>query len=608
MKLPARALLPLLLFAVIASMAAGRPPRKRSAPPADTRSRSVKNWMRSMTLHEKAAQLVMVPFFGDAPNPRSEEYQKYLRWVRNLRVGGLVLINRVQDGRVRSAEPYAMATFLNRMQKVSKVPLLVAGDFERGDSMRLESKTLFPHAMAFAATRDPGLSRFEGEVTARQAIALGVPWILAPVADVNSNPENPIVNVRSYGEDPDEVAAHLRAFIEGAHSAGPVLVTAKHFPGHGDASADTHVALAVDSADRAHLEKIELAPFRAAIAGGVDAIMTAHIAVPALDASGAPATLSAPMLTNLLRREMGFNGIIVSDALDMGGITQHWSAAQAAVQAIEAGADVLLMPANPDEAVAAIANAVRRGVIGRERLDESVARVLAAKVRLGLNHHRVVNLDTMMDDLDTPEDVERVQQIADRAVTLVRNEGGAIPLSPTASLSLLVLAESRGSQQGRLLAAEVRRRVPNAQIAVLDPAAGETDLDQAAAGVQASAVTVVAAFVSVAAYRGSVALAGGYPALLNRILGNGKPVILVALGSPYLLRAFPGVSAYLATYSTVPPSETAAVKALFGEIPIQGRLPVTIPGLAKYGDGIQLVVRPAAAPAPTPDPASPAKQ
>jgi len=332
--------------------------------------------------------------------------------------------------------------------------------------------------------------------------------------------------------------------------------------------------------------------------------MSAHISVPALDPSGAPASLSAPILTNLLRREMGFRGIVTSDALEMGGITQHWTAALAAVKAIEAGSDVLLMPANPEQAVTAIASAVRRGAISRQRLDESVARVLAAKVRVGLNHRRLVNLDTMMDDLDTPEDLERVQQVADRAVTLVRNEGGVVPLAPTASVAFLVLAESRGSQQGRVLAAEVRKRIPNAQISVLDPAAGEPDIEQAAANAQSAAVTVVAAFVSVSAYRGNVALAGVFPALLNRILGNGKPVILVALGSPYLLRSFPAVSAYLATYSTVPPSETAAVKALFGEIAIEGRLPVSIPGLAKYGDGIQLAAR-MVAPAPAAEPAAP---
>jgi beta-N-acetylhexosaminidase len=582
------ALLALFLAAATLAPAAGRAPRKRTAELADTRSRIVKSWMRSMTLHDKIAQLVVLPFYGDAPNPRSAEYQKYLRWVRNLRVGGLVLVNRVQDGRVRSAEPYAMAAFLNRMQRAAKIPLLAAGDFERGDSMRVESETLFPHAMAFAATRDPSLSRFEGEVTARQAVAMGVLWILAPVADVNNNPDNPIINIRSYSEDPAEVSAHVRAFIEGAHSVGPVLVTAKHFPGHGDVSTDTHIALGVNSADRARLDKIELLPFRAAIAAGADSVMTAHVAVPALDAPDIPATLSPAMLTNLLRNQLGFRGIVATDALDMSGITKHWTAGQAAVKAIAAGADVLLMPANPEEAIAAVASAVRRGAISRARLDDSVARILGAKARLGLQRRRVVNLETMMDDLDTPEDIQRVEEIANRAVTLVRNERSLVPLSPASSAAFLVLAERRGSQQGRVLAAEIRKRIPNARIVALDPAPSEADLKQAADGAKSADVAVVAAFVSVAAYRGTVGLSGEYAALLNGLLEGGKPVILVALGNPYLLRSFPAAAAYLTTYSTVAPSEVAAVKALFGEIPIRGRLPVTIPGLAKYGDGIQL--------------------
>jgi beta-N-acetylhexosaminidase len=549
-----------------------------------------------MTLRERVAQLVVLPFFGDAPNPRTEEYQKYLRWVRTMRVGGLVLVNRVQEGRVRSSEPYAMAVFLNRMQRAAKVPLLVAGDFERGDSMRLESKTLFPHAMAFAATRDPELSRYEGATTARQALALGVPWILAPVADVNNNPDNPIVNIRAYSENPDEVSAHVRAFIAGAHSAGPVLVTVKHFPGHGDVTTDTHIALAVNNADRARLDKIELAPFRAAIADGVDSVMTAHIAVPALDGTGTPATLSPPILTGLLRKDLGFRGIISTDALDMAGITKQWPAGQAAVKAIEAGTDVLLMPANPEEAIDAVVSAVRRGAISRERIDESVRRVLAAKARLGLQRRRFVNPETIMDELDPPEDIQKAQEIADRAVTLVRNEPNVLPLGANSRPCFLVLTESRGSQQGRTFSAEVRRRMPNAPLATLDPSASAADLDQAATNAQSCDVTIAAAFVSVAAYRGSVALAGGYPGLLNRILDSGKPLVLVALGNPYVLRSFPKVAGYLATYSTVQPSEIAAAKALFGEIAIQGHLPVTIPGLANYGDGIQLPARPATAP------------
>jgi len=542
-----------------------------------------------MSLRDKVAQLVFASFYGEAPNTRSQEYQKYLRWVRNLRLGGLVLVNRVRNGAVEHAEPFAMAAFLNRMQKAAKVPLLVAGDFERGDSMRVVSQTLFPHAMAFAATRDPALSRYEGAVTARQARALGVPWILAPVADVNINPDNPILNIRSYGENPAEVSAHVRAFIEGAHSGtpGPVLVTAKHFPGHGDTATDTHLALAVLTVDKARLEALELVPFRAAIAAGVDAVMTAHIAVPALDDPGTPATLSRAILTGLLREGLGFQGLIVTDALDMNGIAKHWSVGQAAVKALDAGADVLLMPANPEQAVDAVVRAVQTGALRRQRIDESVSRLLAVKVRLGLNRRRFVDPEAAMDELDSPEDIARVQEIADRAVTLVKNEKSLVPLQ-SGSACFLLLPEGRNSEQGKAFAAEVRKRSPNAPIVTLEPAASQADFDQAVATAKNCDVVVAAVFASVAAYRGSTALAGGYPALLNALLDSGRPVILAALGNPYLMRDFPGAGACLTTYSTVPPSEIAAVKALFGEIPIQGRLPVTIPGIAKYGDGIQL--------------------
>ena len=542
-----------------------------------------------MTLRDKVAQLVFVPFYGEAPNSRSQEYQKYLRLVRSLHVGGLVLVNRVRNGTVEHAEPFAMATFLNRMQKAARVPLLVAGDFERGDSMRVASETKFPHAMAFGATRDLALSRKEGAVTARQARALGVPWILAPVVDVNNNPDNPIISIRSYGENPDDVSAHVRAFIEGAHSAtpDPVLVTAKHFPGHGDASVDTHMALGVLTADKARLDAVELPPFRAAIAAGVDTVMTAHLAVPALDAPEIPATLSRAMLTGLLREEMGFHGLIVTDAMDMNGISKHWSTGQAAVKALEAGADILLMPSNPETAVDAVVRAVQSGALSRQRIDDSVSRVLAAKVRVGLNRRRFINADSAMDELDLPEDLALVQEVADRAVTLVKNDGPLVPLK-NASTCFLVLPESCCGGQGKAFAAEVRKRSPNAQILTLDPAASDADFDKALATAQTCDVAVVAAYATVAAYRGSTALPGGYPKFLGTLLESGRPVVLAVLGNPYVLRSFPAATASLTTYSTVPASELAAVKALFGEIAIQGRLPVTIPGVAKYGDGIQI--------------------
>lgn len=549
-----------------------------AAAPTPRERRVARSWMRSMTLRDKAAQLVIAQFRGSVPNARSKQYREYMSLVRDLKVGGFALVNR--------SEPYALAAFLNRMQRASKVPLLVAGDFERAMSMRVESEALFPHAMAFAAAGSTELSRLEGEVTARQARALGVPWIFAPVADVNNNPDNPIINIRSYGESPEVVAAHVRAFIEGAHAAGPVLVTVKHFPGHGDTATDSHMALPVLDVPKERLDKLELTPFRAAVAAGVDAVMSAHIAVPALDKD--PATLSPALLTGVLQKELGFGGLIVTDALNMQGITNTWPAGEAAVRALEAGADVLLIPDDPKAAVDAVAAAVRAGRITQARLDHSVEKLLAAKVRVGLDRKRLSDTEALADALDTPEDIEAAQRVADQAVTLVKNGKDFLPLRAAADTCFVVLAESRTTQAGRTFAAEVAKRAPEASVITLDPQAPQAEFDAVVEKARSSATVVVAAFVSVASYRGSVALAGGYPKLMQALIDTGKPVGLIALGSPYLARSFPEVAAYVATYSTAPTSETAAVKALFGEMPIQGRLPVTIPGFANYSDGIKL--------------------
>ena len=251
------------------------------------------------------------------------------------------------------------------MQRLATVPLMVGGDFERGASMRLEGATVFPHAMAFGAAGDPSLTRYEGEITAREARALGVHWVYYPVADVNNNPDNPIINIRSFGENPKDVAAHVKAFIEGAHADKKnfVLTTAKHFPGHGDTAVDTHMNLATIPADRDRLERLELVPFKAAIEAGVDAVMTAHIAVPALAPPDVPATLSPAILTDLLRKQLGFKGLVITDALEMGGIAKGFSSGEACVRALEAGADTLLMPTDPDAAIRAVLAAEQSGRI-----------------------------------------------------------------------------------------------------------------------------------------------------------------------------------------------------------------------------------------------------
>jgi beta-N-acetylhexosaminidase len=552
--------------------------------------------MKTMTLREKIAQLIVIGFSGHPMNTRTREYRKFVHLVSQEHVGGLILVNVTNGRTVNKADPLEAASFINRMQRLARVPLLVSADFERGASMRVDATTVFPHAMAFAASRDPNEARLEGEITAREARALGVQWLFFPDADINNNPDNPIINIRSYGEDPAEVSSFVSAFIEGAHSVSKarVLTTAKHFPGHGDTATDTHLNLATINADKPRLPQIEWAPFRAAIQSGTDSVMTAHIAVPALDDLGLPATLSPKILTGILRDELGFKGIVVTDALEMGGIVQGFPGGDAAIRALLAGADVLLMPPDGEMAINAIAAAVKSGRVPQKRIDESVMRILTAKARVGLASSKLVDLEAIHSVVNSIESNAVAQQIADHSVTLVRNENGLVPLKSPGSTAFFLLTEGPVSVEGVAFAAELRKRSAAASVILVDASMTDADLNAAVDHASQASQYVVAAFASVAAYRGSVALGGGFPQMLQKLIATKKPVALLALGNPYLLRNFPEVAAYITTYSTVPPSEIAAVKALFGEIAIGGKLPVTIPGFAAYGDGIHLAATSAA--------------
>jgi beta-N-acetylhexosaminidase len=547
--------------------------------------------MKTMTLHDEVAQLVFVSFHGASPNSRSKAYRDFMRHIRDTKVGGLILVNWSNGKLMQRAEPYAVAAFLNRMQRLARTPLMVSGDFERGASMRVEGTTVFPHAMAFGATGNPEYSRYEGEVTAREARALGVQWIFYPVADVNNNPDNPIINIRSFGENPEAVAAQVKAFIEGAHAdkKNYVLATAKHFPGHGDTATDSHMNMPTIGVDRDRLDHVELVPFRAAIESGVDAVMSAHIAVPAISPANLPATLSPAILTDLLKRDLGFKGIVVTDALEMAGIAKGFATGDAAVRALEAGADVLLMPADPEAAVRAVTAAVNSGRLTRARIQESVVKILSAKERVGLDKKRFVDLEAIGDIVDSPESNEKAQEIADRAVTLIRNGGGMIPLAAPDKACYVAMPESRLSTEGQAFAAELHKTAEHATLNTWDISFTRQQIDDAMGRMTNCTSFVVAAFTSVGAYRGTVGMLGGeLPYAMEAMMGTGKPVALIALGNPYVLRNFGAVTAYLTTYSNVPPSEVAAARAILGTIPITGRLPVTIPGLAQYGEGIQL--------------------
>jgi beta-N-acetylhexosaminidase len=549
--------------------------------------------LRSLSLHDRIAQLIVVRAYGDYPRSEDPEYKTLVHLIRQDHIGGFIVANRIHDGAVINAQPFEMAAFINHMQRLAKTPLLVAADFERGASMRVAETAKFPYFMAYGAAHDIPATRQLGVITAREARSLGVRWVFAPDADVNNNPDNPIINVRSYGEDPAAVAAGVSAFIEGAHSdpLNYVLVTAKHFPGHGDTAEDSHMQLAKLDQPRERIEAVELVPFRAAVAHGVDSIMTAHMAVPAFEERQVPATLSEGVLTGLLRNEIGFRGLVVTDAMDMQGLAALYSQGEAAVRAIEAGADVLLMPSDAEACIRALMAAVKSGRISRQRIDASAARFLAAKQEVGLFRSRLVNLDFISDGLEDPNFEQLAENTADHAFTLVKDDKRLFPMPEAVGSCLIVISEGEFSQRGQTLVADLRRRAPELRSYIAHPEMAAPLLTAIAIDTASCKEIYVAAFVTVAAYRGSVGLQGGLNSFLNTLVHGPVPVALISLGNPYLLRDFPEVPSYATTFSTSSTSEMAAAKAILGEIPITGKMPVSIPGLAKIGDGLAVPAR-----------------
>ncbi|MBI4889964.1 MAG: hypothetical protein HY821_05010 [Acidobacteria bacterium] len=582
-------ILRLLLAAVVCAYSGlgETQPAKKSAKPGAAAKRAgtgvARQRLNAMTLRERVAQLLMVPCYGDFPNTETQAYKDYAALVREVRVGGLIVLNRVKFGQVQRADPFQSAAFLNRMQRLSKVPLLVGGDFERGASMRMTSTVNWPHLMAFGAAGDVELTRALGAATAREARALGVEWVFAPDADVNNNPDNPIINLRSFGEDAQSVAAHVRAFVEGARGekAHPVLTTVKHFPGHGDTATDSHYGLGVVTASKERLEQVELPPFAAGIEAGVDSVMTAHLAVKALETEEIPATVSKAVLTGVLREQLKFPGIITTDAMDMAGLAKVFEPGEAAVRALEAGADLLLIPKDPRAAVNAVVAAVRSGRLTQARINQSALKLLEAKVRVGLQRGKLVDVEKLGEALNTPEDESLARQAARRAVTVAKNDGALLPLREPNRSCWYVMAAGRFSMQGRELMAAVQARAPRAKATLLDPQLPAAEFEALAAAAKECG-SVFAVTYSTAAP------AASYAKFLAALTAGERPVALITLGNPYLLRQFPKVAAYAATFSWAPPSEMAAVEAVFGEIEIRGKLPVSIPGLAAVGFGIDI--------------------
>jgi len=546
-------------------------------------ARWVEAMMSRLTPEEKVAQMIGCRYAGEF-YPADGEQAAYLkRLVAHHKVGGMVIFG---------GQAYETALLNNALQSLADIPLLMASDFERGVGTQITGSTLFPTIMGLGAADSEELAYQMGRTTALEGRALGIHMTYAPVVDVNINPDNPIINTRSIGENPEQIARLAAAFIKGCQDNG-MLATAKHFPGHGDTDLDSHILLPVIKADRERLEKVELYPYRRAIAAGVSAIMVSHLVVPALDPTpNLPATLSSAILTGLLREKMGFKGLIVTDAMEMGGVTNSYTPTEAALKAIQAGCDMVLLPLETEKVLDFLKEQVRTGVLSKERIDASARRILEAKARLGLHRNRFVDVASLPLELGGRQALAQAQKTFEAAATLVKNDGDLLPLKTEAKVAVFSLSSDRGEYfAGRTFANAVKAHSPQTEIYYADADTGQEYLDESFAKSAGADVYVCALFSSLSALKGSVGLDAKHTALIKKLKESGKPVVAVSFGSPYFLGEFPSVDAYLCLYRNQPQGQITAVKAIYGEIDVTGKLPVTIPGAAAAGAGVVLKKR-----------------
>lgn len=539
---------------------------------------SADSLLATLTVPQKVGQ-VIVPWLSGAYSALDDStFLETARWVDSLQVGGII---------VSVGSPFDIAAKLNVLQSRSRLPLLISADLEWGAAMRITGATAFPQIMAAGATGRPEDAYTIGSAAAIEGRAVGIHVNFAPDADLNNNPLNPIINTRSFGEDPKAVGQLVRAYVRGLHDHG-MLATLKHFPGHGDTEVDSHLGLPVITAGYARLDTLELIPFREGIDGGADIVMSAHIAFPAITGSEEPGTLSRAVLTGLLRDSLHFRGLVVTDALMMGAIVTKYGAGEATVRAFLAGSDLLLYPSNPDSAFAAMNAAVQNGRISMARLDSSVHRVLEIKSRLGLFTQRYASLSGIMATVGAKRFQTAAQDLAVRALTLVRDSTGTLTrLRATRSrMALIAYADEFNGSVGQHLSEVLRQNGDTVDYFRLWPMSGTLSYDSARTVINRNPVAVFAANVKPISFRGNIAL----PDSLARMIQTTdalRPTMLVSFGSPYLLNQTPEVKTYLVAWSGIRSAERAAARAILGLSPVGGHLPIRVPPYP-LGWGMQL--------------------
>jgi len=540
--------------------------------------------LASLSLRQKVGQMVWPSVFADYVSTSDTAWTRVERWIRADQVGGFTM---------SIGSPIEMGAKLNAMQRIARLPLIVGADLEAGAGFRasggfflpnaidLGGATIFPPLMALGATRDTALAYAYGKATAVEGRALGIHIVYGPVLDVNNNPGNPVINVRSFGEDPVWVGRLGASFIRGVQDHG-MIATAKHFPGHGDTDVNSHLALPVVTASRARLDSVELPPFRAAVAAGVGAFMTFHGSMPALDPSGVPGTLSAPVLTGLLRREMRFGGLIISDAMDMRGVLDQFGAATASKMAVLAGADVLIQPENVTETIDALVAAVNANQIPQVRIDEAVRRILLAKASLGLPRNAQVDLARLRQVVGDTATRRLSEQIAQRSVTLVRDSAGLLPIRGRGGVAPerilhVVVARSTNLGAGTTFARELSRGAGRTvRTVVLHPDDPFIDPMRVLSLVDSADVVVMGSYMAQQWDQASAGVPDGLGALVSAMQQRGRPLIMIGFGNPYLGAQLPGVGTYVIAWNGSRASQLAAARAVLGQQGFNRYIPISM--------------------------------
>ncbi len=576
----------------------------------------VRSSLASMSLDDKIGQMLVSSFGSDFLPTDTDAFDTLAKTVREQHIGGFHVFGGSEPapevlldshyGTVTLGQPLAAASLLNRLQAISKYPLLNSADFETGLGFRLEGATTFPRNMAFGAAGDDQLAYQAGRITAEEGRAIGVQLNFAPVVDVNNNPRNPVINTRSYGEDPEAVGRLAAAYVRGLQQGG-MLATLKHFPGHGDTDVDSHLGLPIIKDPLETLEHVELPPFKAGIAAGAEAVMTAHIEMPALDPTpNTPTTLSRPIVSGVLRKDLSFGGLIVTDSMQMAGVAALYSPGEAAVRAVKAGNDLILHSADNAAAFDAIKAAVASGDIPMAQIDASVTRILRAKAMTGLNRVRAVNLDQVPNVIGGRAHQAVADEVSQRSITLIRDERGDVPLKLAREAHVLYLSVLdfpsgwRIAAPSRTFIPELKKHWPNVTSIELSERSTANEIALVRAMAPRFDAVIASVFVRAASGSGRMDLPANMQALLRTIARDSSasrtPFVTVLFGNPYTAAFLQDLPAMLLTYDFYDRPERSAVRAIAGDAPIGGKLPIGIPGVAPRGTGLQrAAVSPSAA-------------